>query len=107
MSPGTALVIRALAYGLLVFLGTALVGFVVAPAIAYTSGLFELETDAQATFSLITLKAVPFLVGLSAAAAATYDLLSRLSAARRVAIYFATMLLTWLTGAAVAVLVLG
>jgi hypothetical protein len=107
MPSRTALVIRASAYGLLVFLGTALVGFVVVPTIAYVSGLFELQTEAQATFSLITLKAVPFLVGLSAAAAATHDLLTGLSAARRVAICLATMLLAWLTGAAIAVLILG
>ena len=107
MPSATALVLRAVVYGLVVFLGTAAIGFVGMPAIAYAAGLFTLETEAQATFSLVTLKAVPFLVGLSAAAAATYDLLARLSVARRIAIYLATTLLTWVTSAAIAVFILG
>lgn len=106
MPSRAALIAKAIAYGLLVFLGSALLGFVVAPAIALATGSFQ-DTEAQATFSFVTLKAVPLLAGLSAAAAVSYDLLARLSIARRVAVYLATTSITWLTGAAIAAFVLG
>ena len=66
-----------------------------------------LDTDAEAAFSFLTLKAVPFLVGLSAAAALSYQWLTGLSVPRRVAVYAATTLLAWLTGAAIAAVILG
>jgi hypothetical protein len=94
-------------YGLLVFAGTAVLGFVVLPALGYAAGLYPIDVEARAGFSLVTLKAVPFLVGQSAAAAVFYEQLVRFSIARRVAVYFATVLLVWFAGAAVAVFVLG
>ena len=94
-------------YGLLVFLGTALLGFVVMPVLGHASGRFPIETEASAVFSLVTLKAVPFLAGLSVAAALSYEWLVRLPLTRRIALYFATTLLAWLVGAAFAVLILG
>ena len=97
----------AVAYGLLVFAGTALLGFVVLPPLGYAAGLFAIETDARAAFSLVTLKAVPVMAGLSAAAALSYEWLMRLSLPRRVAAYVATTVLVWLAGAAGAVLALG
>lgn len=97
----------AIVYGVLVFLGTAGLGFVVLPAIGYASGPFPIETEANATFSFVTLAAVPFLVGLSAAAALSYEWLMGLSIARRVATYLATAVLAWVAGAAIAAFILG
>jgi hypothetical protein len=97
----------AIAYGVLVFLGTTGFGFVVAPALGRASGRFPIETEAAAAFSLLTLKAVPCLVGLSGAAALSYAWVARLSIPRRVAMYAATVLLSWLVGAAIAALLLG
>jgi hypothetical protein len=103
----TTLFAGAIAYGLLVFLGTAILGFVVLPAIGSASGLFPIDTEANATFSFVTLKAVPVLVGLSAASALSYEWLMGLSLARRAAVYFTTTLLAWVAGAAFALLLLG
>jgi hypothetical protein len=94
-------------YGFLVFLGTACLGFVVLPSVAHATGLFPLDTEAQAAFSMVTLKAVPLLASLSAAAALSYEWLRRRSLALRLAIYCATILLAWTTAAAIAVFVLG
>ena len=96
----------AIAYGVVVFLGTAGFGFVVAPALGRASGRF-LETEAAAVFSMLTLKAVPFLVGISGAAALSWAWVARRSWPLRAAVYAATVLLSWLTGAAVAALLLG
>jgi hypothetical protein len=94
-------------YGFLVFLGTACLGFVVLPSVAHATGFFPLPTEAQAAISLVTLKAVPLLAGLSAAAALSYEWLKRRSVALRLALYCATILLAWITAAAIAVFVLG
>jgi hypothetical protein len=94
-------------YGFLLFGGTAVLGFVVLPAVGYAAGLYPIDTEARAAFSLVTLKAVPFLVGQSAAAAVFHEPLVRFSVARRIAVYFGTVLLIWSAGAAVAVFVLG
>ena len=107
MGPRTKLLAGAIVYGVLVFLGTAGLGFVVLPTIGYVSGLFPIDTEANAAFSLTTLKAVPFLAGLSAAATVSYEWLMSLSIARRVVIYFATTLLAWVAGAAIAAFLLG
>jgi hypothetical protein len=97
----------AIVYGALVFLGTAGLGFVVAPALGHASGLFPFDKEAQAVFSLLTLKAVPFLFGLSVAAAFYHPGLARLSVWRRVIVYAATVVLTWVAGATIAVFILG
>jgi len=94
-------------YALVVFLGTAAIGFVVLPAVGYATGLFAIRAEAEGVFSLLTLKAVPFLVGLSAAAALSFEWLLGLSRFRRVVAYLATTLATWLAGAAVAAVILG
>jgi hypothetical protein len=91
-------------YGLLVFLGTALLGFAGLPGVGRVAGL---DADAQAAFSFLTLKAVPFLAGLAAAAALSYPWLTRLSVARRAAVYAVTTAFAWLAGAAIAALMLG
>jgi hypothetical protein len=97
----------AVLYALLVFLGTAALGFVVAPFAGHATGLFPNETDAQAAFSLVTLKAVPLLLGLSSAAAFSYPWVLGLSLSRRVAVYAATVSGAWVAGAAVAAALLG
>ena len=104
MSSRATLLARALVYGLLVFLGTAGLGFVVVPTLGRATGL---DTEAEAAFSFLTLKAVPLLVGFSAAAAFSYQWLTGLSVPRRVAVYSATTVLAWLTGAAIAAVILG
>ena len=91
-------------YGFLVFLGTAGLGFVVVPSVGHAMGL---DADAEAAFSFLTLKAVPLLVGFSAAAALSYQWLTGLSVPRRIAVYAATTLLAWLTGAGIAAVLLG
>ena len=91
-------------YGLLVFLGTAGLGFGVLPMVGRAVGL---DSDAEAAFSFLTLEAVPFLVGLSAAAALSYRWLAGLSVPRRVAVYAATTVFAWVAGAAIAAVVLG
>lgn len=107
MSSRATLLAGASVYGLLVFLGTAGLGFGVLPAVGHAMGLFPIDTEAEAAFSLVTLKAVPLLVGLSAAAALSYQWLTGLSAPPRVAVYVATTVLAWLTGAAIAAVILG
>jgi hypothetical protein len=94
-------------YGLLVFLGTAGLGFVALPTLAHASGLFPVDTEAEAAFSMVTLKAVPFLASLSSAAAFCYQWLRQLSIVRRLAMYCGTTLLVWVTAAAIAVFILG
>jgi hypothetical protein len=107
VSSRATLLAGAVVYGLLVFLGTAGLGFVVLPSVGYHTGLFSIETEAEAAFSLVTLKAVPFLVGLSAGAAFSYRWLMRLSMGRRFAVYAATTVLAWVAGAAVAAFLQG
>jgi hypothetical protein len=98
------LIAGAIVYGLVVFLGTAGLGFVVLPTVGRAMGL---DPDAEAAFSFLTLKAVPYLVGFSTAATLSYPWLTRLSLPRRVAAYIATAVLAWLTGAAIAAVILG
>jgi hypothetical protein len=97
----------AVVYAFLVFLGTAVLGFVVAPFAGHAIGLFPIETDAQAAFSLLTLKAVPFLAGASTAAALSYEWVLGFSLPRRFAVYGATVIVAWVTGAAIAAVILG
>ena len=61
MSSRTTLLAGAIVHGLFVFLGTAGLGFVVLPAVARATSL---DTNAEAFFSLLTLKAGPVLVGV-------------------------------------------
>jgi hypothetical protein len=104
VSSRATLLTGAIVYGLLVFLGTAGLGFGVLPTVGRATGL---DTEAEAALSFLTLKALPFLVGLSAASALTYQWLTGLSVSHRVAVYTATTVLAWLTGAAIAAAILG
>ena len=104
MSSRATLLTGAIVYGILVFLGTAGLGFAVLPTLGRATGL---DTETEAALSFITLKAVPLLVGFSAAAALSYQWLTGLSVPRRVAVYSATTVVAWLTGAAIAAVILG
>ena len=104
MSSRAATLVGAIVYGLLVFLGTAGLGFAVLPAVGRVA---RLDADAETALSFLTLKAVPLLVGFSAAAALSYPWLTGLSGLRRVAVYIVTTGLAWLTGAAIAAVILG
>lgn len=97
----------AIAYGFLVLLGAALNGFVAAPAIACAAGLFTIHTDAQATFSFLTLKAIPFLWGLSVLAALSYGWVARLSLRHRALSYGVSTFFVWVSGPAIAGFILG
>jgi hypothetical protein len=107
MASRAARIAAVVGYGLLVFLGAVLLGFVVLPTLAHAAGFFPIDTEARAAFSLVTLQAVPVLAGLSVAATLAYDRLATLPIPWRVAAWLATCLLVWLAGAAVAVAVLG
>jgi hypothetical protein len=107
MALRATLLAGAIGYATLVFLGMAGLGFVVAPAIGRATHLFPIETEADAVFSLLTLKAVPALVGLSTAAAFSYQWVMGLSISHRVVVYCATVILAWVTGAAIAAVMLG
>ncbi|MEX2206138.1 MAG: hypothetical protein WEF50_07930 [Myxococcota bacterium] len=48
-------------YGLLIFAGTALFGLVLGPSLGTATGLFVIDTESRAFFSLLTLKAAPSL----------------------------------------------
>jgi hypothetical protein len=107
MASRTTLLVGSMAYALLVFVGMASLGLVVLPAFAHVVGWFPIETEAEGAFSLVTLKGLPFLVGLSAASALSFEWLSRLSALRRVVVYGITCLAGWLASAAIAAWLLG
>lgn len=94
-------------YGVLVFAGTAALGFAVLPPLAHASGWFPIETEAAAAFSLVTLKAVPLLAGLSAGAAFSYERLASGSVVRRILVYALSSIAIWLVGASIAVFILG
>jgi hypothetical protein len=94
-------------YAVLVFAGAALLGFVVVPTLAHRIGWFPIETEAQGTFSLLTLEAVPFLVGFSTVSALALPWMLQRSWPLRVAAYAGTVLAAWLAGAAIAAVMLG
>ena len=93
-------------YGVLVFLGTACTGFVLAPFLAHAAGFFPIEVEARSVFSLLTLKAMPWLLGASVTSGFAYTELARLPPARRLAAWLANVLLVWAAGAAAAALLL-
>jgi hypothetical protein len=94
-------------YGLLVFVGAALLGFVVAPFLAIASAAFPIEADARGFFSLLTLKGVPVLAGLSAASGYAYPSIAARPRAVRAALLAVNALVVWLVAAAGAFAVLG
>lgn len=99
-------VLGAALYGALVFAGAAILGFVVAPWLAVATGLMPIDVEARGLFSMITLKGMPFLLGLSAASAVVPGP-SRRGALARAALYVANVVLAWLAAAAIALARLG
>jgi hypothetical protein len=87
-------------YGFLVFAGTALTGFVAAPFLAHAAGFFPIEVEARSAFSLVTLEAVPWLLGASVTSGFLWPSFAAWSPARRVAVWLANVLLVWAAGAA-------
>jgi hypothetical protein len=94
-------------YGLAVFAGTALLGFLIAPALAIGSGLFALEAEGRAFFSMITLRGVPYLMLLAALSSLAYPALSAQRIPRRLLLYGVNVLVAWLIGASIALAILG
>jgi hypothetical protein len=92
--------VGAAVYGALVFLGTAAIGFVLAPLVGHATGVFPIEVEAQAFFSLLTLKSVPYLFGLSASSSIAWAWGIRLGRLRCVALYLANTLLAYAAGVA-------
>ena len=94
-------------YGLLVFGGTALLGFVVAPSLGSASRLFPIEADARAFFSLLTLEGAPYLAALGALSGPLFQTLSRRRLRARVMLFGLNVLVAWLIGASIALSTLG
>lgn len=107
MSHQTRIYVQSAAYGLLVFVGTALLGFVVAPWLGMATGLFTIEAESSGFFSLLTLKGVPYLVALSVASGLLYPMVSSRRLQMRVMLAGLNMLAVWLIGASIALAILG
>jgi hypothetical protein len=84
-----------IAYGALVFLGMAGLGFVALPALGLASGLFAIDAEARAFFSLLTLKSVPYLLAASTLCAFAYPRLCALPWALRLAAFVANVLVAY------------
>jgi len=93
-------------YGLLVFVGTALLGFVVVPLVGIAGGLFSIDAEARAFFSLLTLKGVPYLLGLSTLSGLLYRPLSARRLPARVGLLGVNVLVVWFIAASIALVIL-
>jgi hypothetical protein len=107
LTSNTRILLGSVAYSVGVFAGTALLGFVVAPVLGIATGLFPIDTEASAFFSLLTLKGVPDLAILSAASGFLAPALFRRGRGLQVALYAANVLLAWLMAVSIALAVLG
>jgi hypothetical protein len=94
-------------YGLLVFAGAAVLGFVVAPFLGIASGLFPIDTESRAFFSLLTLKGVPYLAALSVLSGMAYPSFSQRGLRFRAMLLLINVLVAWLVGASIALAILG
>lgn len=94
-------------YGLLIFAGTALFGLVLAPALGIATGLFVIDTESRAFFSLLTLKAAPSLAVLCVLSGASYPWIAKRSLSIRAVLLLANVLAAWSVGAALALFMLG
>ena len=102
-----ASILASVLYGILVLVGTTILGFVVAPFLGTASGLFPIETESAAFFSLLTLKGVPYLAALSVLSGLLYPNLSQRRLRDRAAVLSANILLAWLVAASIALVILG
>lgn len=103
----TLIVIGTAVYGLAVFAGTALLGFVVAPWLGIAGGLFPVEAEGRAFFSMLTLKGVPYLMLLAALSSLAYPVLAAQTPPRRILLYGVNVLVAWLIAASIALAILG
>lgn len=94
-------------YGLLIFVGAAILGFVVAPLLGIASGFFPIEAEARGFFSLLTLKGVPYILALSVGSGIFYPALSGCRVSLRVALYCLNVVFVWLVAASIAFAILG
>jgi len=99
--------VHSAAYGLLVFLGTALLGFVIGPWLGIATGLFAIEAESRGFFSLLTLKGVPYLVALSVVSGLLYPTVSARRLRARLPLLVLNILGAWLIGASIALALLG
>jgi hypothetical protein len=106
-APTVASYTGAAVYAVLVFAGTALLGFVIAPLLGIASGAFPIEAEAQGIFSLLTLKGIPFLVALGGCSGLLYERWSKRPLPVRIAVFGANVLVVWLIAAATALVILG
>jgi hypothetical protein len=95
-----------IAYGALVFVAMAGFGFAVLPAVGLASGLFTIEAEASAFFSLLTLKSVPFLLALSTLSGFAWPRLRTLPMPVRVGVFFPNVVVAWALGAGLGALTL-
>jgi hypothetical protein len=100
-------VLATLVYALLVFSGAALLGFVAAPFLGTSTGLFSIEAESAAFFSLLTLKGVPYLVALSVLSGLWFARDSSRPVPTRVALWGLNVALAWLVAASIAFAILG
>jgi hypothetical protein len=107
VSPQARIYVGSALYGLLVLAGIALTGFVVAPVLGTATGLFAIDTESAAFFSLLTLKGAPYWGGLGVASAGLYGSLASRGLGARIAAYAANVALAWLAGAGIALFALG
>jgi hypothetical protein len=84
-----------IAYGALVFVAMAGLGFVVLPELGLASGLFRIDAEARAFFSLLTLHSVPFLLAASTLSAFAWPTLRALSVPARVAAFVPNVLVAY------------
>jgi hypothetical protein len=101
------LVLASAGYGLAVLAGTALLGFVIAPFLGIAVGLFPLEAEGRAFFSMLTLRGVPYLMLLAALSSLAYPVVSARSPRRRILLYGTNVLVAWLIAASIALAILG
>lgn len=97
----------AIGYGALVFAGSALLGFVIAPWLGSASGAFPIEAEARAFFSLLTLAGVPYLAGLCVLSGALHPKLAGRRLRVRIALFGLNVLVAWLCAASIALAILG
>ena len=100
-------ILASVLYGLLVFAGTSILGFVVAPFLGTASGLFPIEAESAGFFSFLTLKGVPYLAALSVLSGLLYSKHAERRLRVRAALLGVNILLAWLIAAAIALAILG
>jgi hypothetical protein len=83
------------AYGALVFVAMAGLGFVALPELGLAAGLFAIDAEARAFFSLLTLKSVPFLLALSTLSGFAWQRLRALPLPTRLAAFVPNVLVAY------------